>query len=751
MARTGILRAFGFPLMVLLIGLASTALVTIYVRKAFDAEDVERFHLAAERLEDNIRERLETYLAMLRAGAGLLDASERTTREEFHAFVRRLDLPHRYPGVQGIGYTERIAPAALPRYEALRRIEQPTFRVWPVTPRDEYHAIAFLEPMDARNTVAIGYDMFTEPTRRAAMEQARDTAQPAASGAVRLVQEIDEDVQAGFLIYTPVYEGAAVPDDIPTRRVRLRGFVYSPFRAGDLFTGILGRDPRPRVGFELFDGLPEDGELLYRTTGTPGDDRFSTLRSFDVAGRRWTARVFSTPVFDRTAGTSLLRAAVWGGVGVTLLLTTIAGVQAWARRRAELSEVAAEETSHRYQQVAAEAERVSRLKDEFLATLSHELRTPLNAVIGWSHMLVAGKLDPQRHQHALEAVLRNARSQSQLIDDLLDMSRIISGRVRVELALVDAASVARAAIDVLAPTAAARRVEVTYTAPSSPCLVRGDANRLQQVLWNLLSNAIKFTPAGGRVDLRLVRREEDVEITVSDTGCGIDEAFLPYVFDRFRQADGSLTRGHGGLGLGLSIVRSLVELHGGQVHAASEGPNRGSTFTVSLPLVDPQDREAVAWISAPPADLLSSDGALHGRLVLAVDDDEDALALLSEVLRLHGADVHGARSGADALQWLDADDWPVRLIVSDIGMPDMDGYELIRRIRRRRGRHAAQAAAVALTAHVTADDQARAMAAGYDVHVAKPFLPDDLLAACEAVLQAGDATPYNRQISSSRS
>jgi signal transduction histidine kinase/CHASE1-domain containing sensor protein/ActR/RegA family two-component response regulator len=913
---------FGLPVLVLLIGLASTALVGVYLERAFAAEDAERFEVAADRLEDSIRERLETYIAMLRAEAGLLGATEMPSAAEFHAFVSRLELPTRYRGLQGIGYTARIAPEALASVEAQRRTEAPGFHVWPTHARDEYHAILFLEPMDRRNAAALGYDMFTEPIRREAMERARDSGEPAASGRVTLVQEIDEKVQAGFLIYVPVYEGGDVPPSVDERRTRLRGFVYSPFRAGDLFEGILGRNPRPRVGFEFYDGEPAAGRALYETPRPADPPRFVTRRAIRLAGREWNASVFSTAALERTAGAGLLPFAMWGGVGVSLLLTALATLQAHARRRAELSEAAAAQASRQLQtqaetlaivhrsgtQLAAEldldrllqavvdtatqltgaqlglffcnatlpepgayaryvatdtprhlrgrlsegdgpfrnvilpssivrvddltgnpraadeasaaglptqmrsylavpvrsrggtplgallfghataggfssqsedivggiaaqtaiavdnaclygqvqhllaserearenAERVSRLKDEFLATLSHELRTPLNAVIGWAHMLSGGRLDEARQRTALDAVLRNARIQSQLIEDLLDMSRIISGRVRIDMAHVDLQTVTRAAVDVLTPTAAARRVAVHFEPPATPCVVRGDAGRLQQVAWNLLSNAIKFTAPGGRVDLDLECRDDQVSLTVTDSGMGIDPAFLPHVFDRFRQADSSLTRGHGGLGLGLSIVRSLVDMHGGTVSAQSDGLNRGASFTVTLPGA-PQGAVAADSVTGQTPAARPASSVLEGLQILVVEDDADARELTSDILRLHGARVHVAASGIDALGLLEAHDLPVDLIVSDIGMPQLDGYTLIGRVRALPGRQVSRAPAVALTAYAGAEDQQRALAAGFDVHLAKPFTPDELVAACEAL--AGQS----RQIRSSRS
>ena len=880
------LRFLGFPLLVLLIGLSATALVAAQLKRIVEVQDRQRFLAATDALQDSIRDRLETYLAMLQAGSGLFAAGSLSTPAEFRAFTDRLELRQRYPGIQGIGFSARLRPHQLAQVTAAqRRAGTEGFEVWPAGPRAEYHAILYLEPMDRRNRAAIGYDMFTEATRRAAMERARDSGEPTASGPVVLVQEIDEARQPGFLIYVPVYEGGTVPATIGERRASLVGYIYSPFRAGDLFAGILGRNPHPRVAFDLFDGKPSPQAVLHRA-GTEGrTGRFSDTRTLRVAGREWTAQVVSAPGLDESSSLMLLPFVLVGGLGITGLLVALALLQTRARLRAEASEAAAEDASRRFQQLAnsipqlawmarpdgwiywyndrwyaytgttpeqmagwgwqtvhdpeelprvrerwqlslrtgepfemefplrgadgrfrvfltrvvpfrdvtgtivqwfgtntdvqhlrdaerslqeqadtlaalnrtgaklvseldlnrllqavtdagtqltrahfgaffyntindlgesytlyvlsgvpreafarfpmprntavfgptfrgesvlrsdditrdprygrnapyagmppghlpvrsylaapvrsrsgevlgglffghpepgvftpqaeaivtgiaaqaaiaidnarlygqvqrlfeserearAAAERVSSLKDEFLATLSHELRTPLNAVLGWARMLSLGTLPEEKRQQATDTILRNALMQSQLVEDLLDMSRIVSGRLHIQMGEVDLREVVSAAAAVVAPTAAAKHVTLDLAGGEGSCTVSGDPNRLQQVMWNLLNNAIKFTPSGGRVEVRLTRVDGHVEIAVADTGVGIDPAFLPHVFERFRQGDGASSGGLGGLGLGLSIVRSLVEMHAGTVRAASAGPNQGAVFTVTLP------------------------------------------------------------------------------------------------------------------------------------------------------------------------
>jgi signal transduction histidine kinase/CheY-like chemotaxis protein len=375
----------------------------------------------------------------------------------------------------------------------------------------------------------------------------------------------------------------------------------------------------------------------------------------------------------------------------------------------------------------ADAEEANRTKDEFLAILSHELRTPLNAMLGWVHLLRGGKLDGPTTARGLDVLERNTRAQARLIDDLLDVSRIVTGKLLVEARPVELADVAAAAVDAVRPAAAARGVSLNVQLDPAGGPVRGDATRLQQVAWNLLSNAVKFTPAGGRVEVRLLRADSHAELVVSDNGQGISSALLPFVFDRFRQGDSSSTRRHGGLGLGLAIVRHLVELHGGAVTAESAGETRGATFRVRLPILTVQ--------SAPPEIRAekreSAHGAIAGLRVLVVDDEADAREMLGVVLRQAGAEVTTAACAGEALDLLDRMTFDV--LVSDIGMPGEDGYELISRLRARPEERGGLAPALALTASARGEDRLRALAAGFQLHTAKPINPGELLAAVEAL------------------
>ena len=391
------------------------------------------------------------------------------------------------------------------------------------------------------------------------------------------------------------------------------------------------------------------------------------------------------------------------------------------------------------QMARAEAETANRMKDEFLATVSHEIRTPLNAIIGWSHLLRTGRLDEATAARAVETIDRNAKSQAQLIEDILDVSRMITGKLRLNNEPVDIASVINAAIDSVQLAIDSKDLKLEVTLNPSARHTLGDASRLQQVVWNLLANAIKFTPSGGRIEVKVERAGRSLQIRVSDTGQGIGADFLPFIFDRFRQADGTTTREHGGLGLGLAIVRHLVELHGGTIKADSAGEGKGATFIINLPLA-PQDctrrRNVIGSLQAKEASQgnVTSLPSLADVKVLLVDDDPDTLQILSVMLAESKAGVQTAASVSEALEileWYQPD-----VLVSDLAMPGEDGYSLISKIRALAGGKVTQVPAVALTSYVRVEDRARALSAGFNLFVPKPVEPQELIAAIANLVEA---------------
>jgi len=1023
------------------LSLLLTGMFSVYVAITSEAKDRARFTSSVQRSQNELAHHLETYITLLRGLSGHFAATQSVTRDDFRAYVDQLELRVHYAGVQGIGFSKRVPPE---NREALIAVMQrqgmPSFRIWPEYERSEYHTVIYLEPENRRNVAALGYDMFTEPIRRAAVERARDTGMAAASGKVTLVQEIDEQKQAGFLIILPVYRGGRTPETVAERRAALEGFIFSAFRIDDLLAGIFGTEVHPDLAVDIFDGteLTEE-QLLRRSSRTPAvadsayRPAFTMVRQMEVAGRPWTLAFASRPGLEQPAGRSLAHVVAAAGLLITAVLFFLTRAQRAMRTVAERSAAdlresiatgrkyqahagailesaldcilaidaegkviefnpAAERTfgfsrtevlgkdlcelvipprfreAHRRglaqfhttggggrivgkrfettalqkngtefpielavaridlygalqftahlrditdrrrteaqlheeaqtlatlnrigsllaadldvhklaehvtdaaigitgaqvgafyyktpgattgrhtlhlqasgrretigdfqlppnsllstaafrggtgvrtddatrdqrcaayelgltsaagalpvksylavpvisrsghmigglcfghaepgqfnqrcesivaataaqaavamdnaqlytgaQEARKTAETANRLKDEFLATLSHELRTPLNAILGWSQLLRDSPHDAAQIAQGLERIERNAWAQAQLISDLLDVSRIISGNMRLDMRPVDLVAVIDAAVEAVAPTADAKGICIDRVL--EPLVVRGDRNRLQQVLWNLLSNAVKFTPAGGRVEARLKRGGSYATISVSDNGMGIRAEFLPCVFDRFRQFDSTTTRKHGGLGLGLAIVRHLVELHGGTVSASSAGPGQGAAFVVTLPVLDVIDA-APATMQLPTATtaLRAAEAAtLQGVRVLVVEDDTDTRDLIRSVLESCDAKVTAVASARAAI---DTFKHAVpHVLVSDIGMPEEDGYQLIRWVRALDPKAGGTVPALALTAFAHPEDRRRALQAGFQTHLSKPVGRDDLVAA----------------------
>ena len=385
------------------------------------------------------------------------------------------------------------------------------------------------------------------------------------------------------------------------------------------------------------------------------------------------------------------------------------------------------------------AEEADRLKDEFLATLSHELRTPLTSILGWASMIRNGEVEGNNASRAIETIERNARSQARLIDDLLDVSRIITGNLRLDLHPLNLAPIVEGALDALRPTADVKGIKLQTHFVPEECLVKGDPNRLRQVIWNLLSNAIKFTQRGGRVSIDLTCVESTARLTVSDTGDGISAEFLPYVFDRFRQAEGSISRKQGGLGLGLAVARHLVELHGGTITAESEGLGNGAVFTVDLPLAQERRDPARAEERRREVERRHSRSGvirLDGIHVLLVEDDDDSRKLLGTMVKHYGAKVTSTKSAAKALEVFENEVPDV--IISDIGMPDQDGYELIRKLRALPVEKGGNIPAIALTGYASRKDRERALNSGYNQHIAKPIEQADMISAIAALVGRDD-------------
>jgi PAS domain S-box-containing protein len=815
----------GEPLLVFVISLLVTGMLVVNIAESIRVQDRTAFENEVARTIDAITSRIDTTITLLRGTVGLFDASEVVDRHEFRAYVDSLDLRRQYPGILGIGFSRYVAPDGIAELEAeMRAAGLSDFRVWPDHPRDEYHSIVFLEPLDPRNRAAMGFDMASEPVRREAMRAARMRGDVVASGRVILVQEIDEHKQAGLLLYAPVYVDHPGDALLPPAQRPLLGHAYSPLRAGDLLTGVRGRGTK-LIDFEVYDGPEADVErLMHSSVGAVGDapPRFSAAHTIEFAGRSWLLQFASRPESDALSQSWLVR---WLGIGAfaaSLLLASISATQARARRTAEaaardqeaaamalhqerewlsgtlasiaeavlvidaedrivlmnpvaerltgwsvtaahgrpVSEVVDVERSPdgtiapgepgsgeltlrardgsslpiehssaeirdrtgtvagavivmrdvtERRQIESELRAADRRKDEFLAMLAHELRNPLAPICNALELLRRQPTGPLA-DNAREVATRQARHMVRLIDDLLDLSRISRGRIMLRRQPMQLATALESAIETSRPLITSRRHRLRIAGIDAALRVDGDHTRLAQVFANLLNNAANYTEPGGEITVEARREDGQARICIRDTGIGIDAEHLPHVFDMFMQANRSMERS-GGLGIGLTLVRQLIQLHGGTVEVHSAGSGRGSEFLVRLPLLaDAPVAEPAAEPAAPVA------GSPHSLRLLVVDDNADAADSLALMLQMDGHQVEVAYDGPSALDNALADRPDAVLL--DIGLPGLNGYQVARRLREQLGD---RTRLIAITGWGQDSDREQARAAGFDDHLVKPI------------------------------
>ncbi len=613
------------PYSLLLLGIALTWLSTQFITATENARAEATVLTEAERTRAHIQERLNTYIEVIRAANALLSASSEINHAEFRAFVASLRLADRYPGLQGIGFAQRLAERERRSFLRLARLDGiPGLRIRPSGERLEYSTVLFLEPRRTQPQSAVGLDMYTDAVLREAMIRARDTGEPAATTRLPPHHALATDGDTPTVLYTAVYRVGRPTLTVEQRRQALVGFVFSPFKMDEFLNGLAVSVP-PSVSIEVRDGPVSEAEVPQLPASDEGGGGYTSAGALQVGGREW--QVVTRSRAARGNGlTPTAQATLTSGVLLSLLLFAVTRIQirAWQTADDYAAELAASEEAllagetrlremiKLERDARTQAQAADQAKDEFLATLSHELRTPLNAVLGWLHMLRNGNVREDRQPYALEVIERNARRQAQLIEDLLDMSRIILGKVRVERQPVVMAQLVARTVDSFRPGAHAKGVTL-HADDLTNATIQADPARFEQIIWNLLSNAIKFTPPGGHVFIEMIAEEAWVQLAVRDTGVGIEPAFLPHLFERFRQADSSTTRLHSGVGLGLSIARHLVELHGGSIQARSDGVGRGALFVLRFPRAQP------VAASAPPAGM---SGAWSGALV----GDEGAVA-----------------------------------------------------------------------------------------------------------------------------
>jgi signal transduction histidine kinase/ActR/RegA family two-component response regulator len=709
-----------------LLSVAASEYLSKTAAEAVDTRAHAEFLADSDQMRRQIQSGLNSYVEVIRAGAVLLSADNEISGSEFRRFVTGLRLPDRYPGLEGIGFAQCIRARDLNRFLRLLDLDGNRIRVWPANPRAVYCPTLFFDPRIDASKTALGFDVGTDAALAEAMAQARDTGEPTASPRVDGLPVWDAHGGGRVVLFLPVFRSTLSLESQEARRRALIGYVFGPLDAQRLLQAITAS---PSLAYEVHDGAIATPAALLAGVNVPNaSGRFHSAERVQLGGRQWVIALQSLTAPD-AASAPVARYTLVAGIALSLMLLLVSRAQVRAWETAARHHVVLQASAEALRESESQARAANLAKDEFLATVSHELRTPLNVVLGWVNMLRRDAVAPGRIPQALEIIERNARQQAQLIDDLLDVSRIVMGQLRLDRHQVAVAPLVATVVESLRPDAEAKGVALRIHTSKDPCNTLGDADRLRQTIWNLVANAIKFTPSGGQAYVELSRRASHIRLTVRDTGVGIDPAFLPHVFERFKQADSTTTRVHTGVGLGLAIARHLVELHGGTIEAHSQGVGHGATFIVELPAAPVETSTMVS--SGPATAVASTAPVLAGVRVLVVDDDESTLELLTTALSTTGAHVISAQSARDALRRVTADSPDV--IVSDIAMPGEDGYWLIQHVRTLSGARA-RTPAIALTALARREDRARVLNAGYQLHVAKPVELSELQTHVAALL-----------------
>lgn len=588
------------PYLVLSISIILSLGFTYLFYQSSASKDLIRFNGTTRQIQMNLENKLNSYIALLKSGRAFIETTEKFDRKKFKTYIDSLELEKNYVGLVGVGFNKAVTPEERENLIAEMKKEGFTdFKIFPTDDNQIDYPIIYLEPLNELNRRAIGYDMFSEPVRRQALEKARDFSTEAASGKVVLIQDSEDTKHAGFLIYLPVYKAGKIPASIEERRQNLLGFIYCPFRARDFVKSAVDNQSFPDIEFKIYDyEIKEENILAQTETATnrnlaseKENQGFYSKNNLEVAGRRWVIEYSPTIGFFDQSNQRLTPIVFLIGTLFSFLLFALTYAQAKSRRKLQeiaenLLEVEQEKADlfEKEKRARLFAEQAAKTKDEFISVVSHELRTPLNAIAGWAKILKSDNLSRNTKELALQKIEKNLRSQTKLVEELLDFSQIMSGKVNIESEEFSFSDVFEKVLVEIEPKAEEKEVGLTKINNLDGQMVIGDRSKIKIVIENLLLNAIKFTPSGGKIEAEVGEEDGKIVLTVKDNGNGINQEFLPFIFDRFRQQDGSLTKFHGGLGLGLAITEHIIKLHNGTIEAESEGAKKGSIFRVKIPV-----------------------------------------------------------------------------------------------------------------------------------------------------------------------
>lgn len=589
------------PYLVLVVSLLVTLGATYFFYQNSQTKDNARFTTEVNKTKTIIENKLNGYTTMLRSTRAYIESDPAIDKNKFAVFVKNLELGNDYTGIQGLGYIESV-----PVDERQNLVEKMSldrdvaFKIFPERPdnkTENLYIVVYLEPLTERNQKAVGFDMASEAVRLRALNQARDSGQISASGKIILMQAAEFEAHPGFLISLPLYKGGNVPQSVEERRRLLKGFVYSPFRAGDFLNDVQKTISSNYLSISIFDAEKSSENILARTPENK-ESLFSTTNEINVANKKWIVEYRSLPDFETQSSANITPLIFISGLVFSLLLFSMTYLETYARANSERIAANLRESENEKamlleseQKARETAEKANQAKDEFIANVSHELRTPLNSIAGWSRILQSEEISPAMKSQALQTIDKNLRVQTKIIEDLLDFSQITSSKQEVNTQTIEFSELFEEAFKEIAPSAEEKGVLFEKLNSLDGQKVYGNYPRLKKVLKNLLSNAVKFTHKGGVVTAEARENQKLLELRIADNGQGIAPSFLPHIFEHFKQADSSITRQHGGLGMGLAISRQIIEYYGGEIEAKSDGEGKGTLFIVKLPFVSGQDAQ----------------------------------------------------------------------------------------------------------------------------------------------------------------
>ncbi len=716
-------KNFKVPRIIFIVGLFSVVLIASYANYSFNEKDKYRFRILTKEFLNTIYDRISNHLIILRGLEGIYRNNNSINYSQIENYANSLQVLKYFYGSLGIGYIPKVTQAKKDIFiNDIREEYDPAYDIFPQSSNSFYLPVAYLSPKSLSSSFAVGYDMLSDPLRKDALMQASVSGLPILSSKVyfKSAKEISPPAY-GFLIFMPIYdEQLNHYQSFDKNMDNLVGYVYSPILSREFFKDIFKKGYEKYIELVVYNSSLGKDEVLFQTeTSIETCSECDIIQEeIEVLGNKWTLRFTALPAFYSGTNKLIIFLLCLGQLILVFVISALSYSQNKAKIKVELANKDKEELLIRERSARGQAEQASRLKEEFLATVSHELRNPLNALLGWAQIINRPGASAENVEKGIKTIEKNVHIQAKLIDDLLEMSRITTGKLILDITETDIQKVLENALETVDSALKAKNINVIRDIQGNLPLLKADETRLQQIIWNLLSNAIKFSPENSIIEISINQKEGKMLFILKDYGAGISAEFLPNIFDRFRQENSKITKKHGGLGLGLAISKSLIELHGGEIAVNSEGLGKGSIFSFSLPIRDTTSQSETS-------SQVKKDSERYGKKeisrmnILVVDDEADSREMLKIMINQKGAKVESASSVDEAMNKINLVNYD--LIISDIGMPEKDGYELARSVRSHQSQSIRITPIVALSAYARENDRKLSRDAGFTAHLAKPL------------------------------